>query len=191
MIGESLSHLNIIIYVVFVTISFGTLSEIFSMLHRVCTDSISKIHTTTRVKVVKHKVKTNTKQPSKNQMNRASIKNKNRTTKKQPKCSVVQSQKVVVDNHTFKKILLMSCSHICDIIVVVGLFYTLFHCINKCNYGEFRWYFVIIILVTFALEKISVGQLFAKSYEMLYNKISKGAQNDKKESQNDCNINNC
>ena len=45
--------------------------------------------------------------------------------------------------------------------------------INKINYGEIRSFLIIGYIIGFAIERISLGKLFAKGYKSVYNYIVK------------------
>lgn len=165
MIGESLFHINTILYVSYISLIFSLLTEIPRLLQIYCNRRYESLKT---------------RQIKKTKIKKAKVVSPN--PKAKPRYKKEATTVTIIQNYKFHKLLLKAIHIVCDIIVTAGLFYVIYHCINKCNYGEFRWYFVAITLGCFGLEKISIGHLIAKFADFVYTKIAKEQTNAKKSS---------
>lgn len=59
----------------------------------------------------------------------------------------------------------------CDIIFVIIAFTLFFLSLNKINLGSLRLYLLIGYLLGFTIERITLGKLFAKGIQNVYNKM--------------------
>lgn len=62
---------------------------------------------------------------------------------------------------------------IADIIFCIITFLTFIISINIINWGEFRVFLLVGMIIGFGLERITLGKLFAKLFKKLYNYIVK------------------
>lgn len=139
---NSLSHLYTIIFVIYVGVIFGGVSDACVL--------ISSLFNKPK------QMSNNTVSAPKNTKKQVKINQKAHFWFKKAKNAFVLSSKVIF-------------SSMLDILICVigfGLFALSLH---RCNYGEFRFYFVILFFVGFALEKVSVGFFVAKVNKKRYN----------------------
>mgnify|MGYP002706655599 CR=1 FL=1 len=60
---------------------------------------------------------------------------------------------------------------ICDIIFVTTSLFSFIFLVEKINFGTIRVYLLAGYLIGFALERITLGKIFAKGYKKVYNQI--------------------
>lgn len=59
----------------------------------------------------------------------------------------------------------------CDIIFMIVATLTYIIVVEKINFGSIRLYLFLGYILGFAIERISLGKLFAKGYKSVYNKL--------------------
>lgn len=62
---------------------------------------------------------------------------------------------------------------IADILFSITVFFTFIWTINQINLGEFRLFLLIGFLLGIALERITLGKLFAKTFKYMYTMLIK------------------